>query len=138
MATLFAVDGMDDALAAMRGLLDAELTFPTIRAFDQQTERLSAKAAGAAPGAFCLCAGMLRRKLSLNRLPLQVHAAECVQADLALFNDLFPAIAAGAARRRLGLIGGPGEQHRRADANEHSAVHPELVTALPSPAQTPF
>ena len=94
---LLAVDGMDNALAAMRGILDAELTFPTIRAFDQQTERLQAKAAGAAPGAFCLCDGMLRRKLSRNLLPLQVTATECVQADLALFNDLFAAIDALAA-----------------------------------------
>ena len=90
MAALLAVDGMDDALAAMRGLLDAELTFQAFRAFDQQTEQIRAKAAGAAPGAFCLCAGMLRLKLSRILLPLQVPAAECVQADLALFNDLFP------------------------------------------------
>ena len=44
-ATLLVVDGMDDTIAAMRGLLDAEQTFQAFRAFDQQTERLRSKAA---------------------------------------------------------------------------------------------
>ena len=125
----------DDALAAIRWLLDAELTFPTIRAFDQQTERIRAKAAGAAPGAFCLCAGMLRRKLSWNLLPLQVPAAECAQTDLALYNDFFPR---STRWRRLTGTWTSRKSQRTAPRRgrpEHSAVHPERGASLPSPAQ---
>ena len=99
---------MDDTLAAMRGLLDAELTLPAIRAFNQQTERLRAKAPCAAPCAVCLCAGTLRWKLSRIWLPLRMPVAECAETDLALNNDLFAAIDGLTAGRRRGLLGGPG------------------------------
>ena len=107
-AVLLAVDWMDDTLAAMRGLLDAGLTLPAIRAFNQQTEWVPAKVAGAAPCAVCLCAGTLRWKLSRIWLPLQALAAGCAETDLALNNDLFAAIDPLAAGRRPGLLGGPG------------------------------
>ena len=89
-AARFVVDMIDDALATMRGLIDAELTFSAISALNQQTEWLHAKVAGAGPGAVFFALVMLRRKLSRILPPLQALAAECVQTDPALFKTSSP------------------------------------------------